>query len=123
MPAVVASEHQTPYRLHGAGRWANRAVDALVDAFVVVSEHDRQTQLAETDRPARKIVKIYNGVPQVANLRYLQDDAAEPRAIARLLSDADLRAQFGAAGRQRVERLFTVQTMSEAMLALYTRLL
>jgi glycosyltransferase involved in cell wall biosynthesis len=60
--AIVATEHQPAYRLRGAQRWLNRAADALVDAIIVVSEQDRKMQLELTDRPARKIFAIHNGI-------------------------------------------------------------
>ena len=62
VPVVVASEHQAANRLTGAARWANAAIDRLVDAFVAVSDHDYRTQLTESGRPLVKITRIYNGV-------------------------------------------------------------
>jgi glycosyltransferase involved in cell wall biosynthesis len=62
VPVLVASEHQAPHPLHGAARQANRVIDRMVDAFVVVSDHDRQRQLQVTGRPSAKIARIYNGI-------------------------------------------------------------
>ena len=59
---VVASEHQAAYRLRGPQRWANAAVDRLVDRIVAVSDHDYRCQLAESGRPPGKIVRIHNGI-------------------------------------------------------------
>ena len=47
------------------------------------------------------------------------DPPALASAINRLLADADLRAQMGAAGRQRVETEFTNAVMVDRMLAFY----
>tara|TARA_R110001599_G_scaffold64023_4_gene179588 strand:- start:275836 stop:276924 length:1089 start_codon:yes stop_codon:yes gene_type:complete len=44
-------------------------------------------------------------------------------AMQRLLDDADLRHQFGAAGRQRILREFSVDAMVEGNLAVYRRVL
>jgi glycosyltransferase involved in cell wall biosynthesis len=62
VPVVVASEHQAAYRLAGAQRWANAAVDRLVDRIVAVSDHDYRCQLTESGRPPSKITRIHNGI-------------------------------------------------------------
>jgi glycosyltransferase involved in cell wall biosynthesis len=49
----------------------------------------------------------------------VRDAAALSAALARLLSDATLRATMGEAGRARVAQLFAVERMRDATLALY----
>lgn len=51
------------------------------------------------------------------------DVSALVAAMQRLLDDADLRHQFGAAGRQRILREFSVDAMVEGNLAVYRRVL
>ncbi len=50
------------------------------------------------------------------------DDAALAESIARLVRDADLRARFGAAARERVARHFPIEHMCEARTRLFERL-
>lgn len=52
-----------------------------------------------------------------------RDAAALANALGALLADAQLRARLGAAGRQRVEREFTVELVVAQQLALYRDLL
>lgn len=49
----------------------------------------------------------------------VRDAGALAEALGRLLGDAGLRARMGAAGRERVARLFSVDRMRDATLALY----
>jgi glycosyltransferase involved in cell wall biosynthesis len=51
-----------------------------------------------------------------------RDPPALAAAIRRLLDDASLRARFGEAGRARAARLFSVDAMTQATLALYDTL-
>jgi glycosyltransferase involved in cell wall biosynthesis len=62
VPIVVVSEHFTALHTTGMRRWANAAVDRLVDRIVVVSDHDHRAQLTNTGRPREKIVCIHNGI-------------------------------------------------------------
>ena len=62
--------------------------------------------------------------PGVTGLQVSAGDAAAlAQALRRLIDDATLRAQFGAAGRARWAELFTAETMADQTVALYRRLL
>jgi len=52
-----------------------------------------------------------------------RDAAALAHALGRLIGDRDMRSRFGAAGRTRAEREFSVERSVEATLALYRELL
>jgi len=52
-----------------------------------------------------------------------RDAGALANAIGRLLEDASLRCRFGAAGRERAERLFSTERVAQETLYVYRELL
>lgn len=76
IPVVVATEHQSAYRLKGMARRLNAIVDRLVDRLIVVSHSDWRNQIAHSGRNPTKIIVIHNGI----NIqRYYTYSAAEVR--------------------------------------------
>jgi glycosyltransferase involved in cell wall biosynthesis len=80
VPIVVSTDHDYPHPASPLVRWVRRQTDRLVDAVVVVSEHNRQLQLQLTDRDPAKIHKIYNGI----DLDRFRPASAEDRAAKRV---------------------------------------
>jgi glycosyltransferase involved in cell wall biosynthesis len=108
---------------------------ALADVFCMASTSRAEAfGVAVLEAMARGVAVVSTDIPG-SGLGWLQqpgvtglqvpvgDAASLAQALGRLLDDAPLRAQFGAAGRARWAELFTAETMADQTVALYRRLL
>jgi L-malate glycosyltransferase len=88
----------------------NSVLESMAAGVPVVATNSGGTREAVADGETGVLVK--------------PGDATElAQAIGRLLADPALRTRFGAAGRQRISELFSLERMAHNMQALYARLL
>ncbi|MGI9086668.1 MAG: glycosyltransferase [Chthoniobacterales bacterium] len=129
-----ANEKNVTEKIHFSGeRSQDYVLGALAacDIFVLAAIVDRRgasdvfpTVIAEAMTSAKPVVSTtVAGIPElVANnetglLVSPRDHSALAGALTRLISEENLRARFGRAGRQRIERNFTIEHTIEPLLA------